>query len=257
MARSPTGRRRCTSAPLTVGGGVGTVVVEVNGDRVATPAQRRLRLRRQLRLSTRFRPCDDFTRDCAQHREAALARRTERRCGSASADVPRARRNTPCEQRSVSSTTAVRTRAAPAGQARVDQRRARGPAERQAERGALGALERRHRPARPAQRKCRRRCRAASVCVYETVDEPAGIEQLVQVAKSSSSGAFGVEIPGGPTRSFRVAYRFGGRQIETPSLHLDSSVLPSLGLVEVQAPQRQGGPLPRPYPGVPTTAGAA
>ena len=30
--------------------------------------------------------------------------------------------------------------------------------------------------------------KAASVCVYETVDEPAGIEQLVQVAKSNSAG---------------------------------------------------------------------
>jgi hypothetical protein len=74
--------------------------------------------------------------------------------------------------------------------------------------------------------------KAASVCVYEVVDEPAGIEQLLQVAKSSSTGRFGIEIPPGPSRSFRVAYRFNDRQIESPSMYLDSSVLPTLRVSE-------------------------
>ncbi len=72
--------------------------------------------------------------------------------------------------------------------------------------------------------------KAASVCVYETVDEPAGIEQLLQVARSSSTGHFGVEIPGGPSRIFRVAYRYNDRQIESPNMYLDSSVQPTLQL---------------------------
>ena len=84
--------------------------------------------------------------------------------------------------------------------------------------------------------------KAASVCVYETVDEPAGIEQLLQVAKSSSTGNFGVEIPGGPSRSFRVAYRYNDRQLESPSMYLDSSVKPFFKVeAEEEAPERQGG----------------
>jgi hypothetical protein len=72
--------------------------------------------------------------------------------------------------------------------------------------------------------------RGASVCVYETVDEPAEIAQLVQVAKSRSDGTFAAHLPPGPSRVFEVAYRYGDRQIETPTMYLDSSVKPSLGV---------------------------
>jgi hypothetical protein len=74
--------------------------------------------------------------------------------------------------------------------------------------------------------------RGASVCVYETVDEPAGISQLVQVAKSTSNGEFGVNLPPGPSRTFQVAYRYGDHQIGSPSMHLDSSVVPTLGVTK-------------------------
>jgi hypothetical protein len=68
--------------------------------------------------------------------------------------------------------------------------------------------------------------RGASVCVYETVDEPAGIAQLVQVAKSKTDGTFAAHLPPGPSRVFEVAYRYGDRQIESPTMYLDSSVKP-------------------------------
>jgi hypothetical protein len=70
--------------------------------------------------------------------------------------------------------------------------------------------------------------KGASVCVYETVDEPAGIAQLVQVAKSRSDGTFAAHLPAGPSRVFEVAYRYGDRQIESPTMYVDSSVRPTL-----------------------------
>jgi hypothetical protein len=72
--------------------------------------------------------------------------------------------------------------------------------------------------------------RGASVCVYEQVDEPAGIMQLVQVAKSTSNGQFRTNLPPGPTRTLAVAYRYGDHQIGEGGLHLDSSVQPTLSL---------------------------
>jgi hypothetical protein len=213
------------------GGGVEGVSVDVNGVRVATPATVCPGMPASRSYATQFRACNDF------HQAILLdttktpwldGENTLRVCAADVGTGP-AVANEACEQRTISIDNTCQDSTGATGQAQSlsagledpqTHRLQRTRAVRSSDPAALrGQLTGSSGPVK-----------AASVCVYEVVDEPAGIEQLLQVAKSSSTGNFGVEIPPGPSRSFRVAYRYNDHQIESPSMYLDSSVLPSLQL---------------------------
>jgi hypothetical protein len=216
------------------GGGVEAVTVDVNGTRVAVPATVCPGMTADRSVAIRFRACDDF------HSAAGLdttktpwrdGANILRVCVSDVATGPGVA-NTVCEQRTISVDNSCPDSSGASGEARAISAGLENP--------KSGQLQR-TRSVRSSEGTALRgrltgsggtAVKAASVCVYETVDEPAGIEQLVQVAKSSSTGSYGVEIPGGPTRIFRVAYRYAGHQIESPSVYLDSSVLPTLTLTK-------------------------
>jgi hypothetical protein len=216
-----------------VGGGVRSVTVEVNGVMVAAPATDCPAIGTGALWATRFRPCENLSKAVTLDTERKPWRdglNTVRVCVSDVATAP-ASPNTVCEQRDISVDNSCADSQGAAGRAdsisagledpqtgKLQRTRAVRSSEGTALRGELSG------GGAPV--------RAASVCVYETVDDPAGIEQLVQVAKTSSTGKFGVEIPGGPRRSFRVAYRYADKQIESPRVYLDSSVLPTLNLTK-------------------------
>ena len=212
-----------------VGGGVRRVTVEVNGVPVATPDTSCPGIPPGAAWATRFRPCGNLSTALHLDTEKTPWRdgqNSVRVCASDVATGP-GEPNTVCKQRTVSVDNSCPDSSGASGQARSINVGLEDP--------KSGQLKR-TRTARSSQGTALRGrlsgsagspVKAASVCVYETVDEPAGIEQLVQVAKSSSSGNFGVEIPGGPSRSFRVAYRYTDHQLESPSMYLDSSVLPT------------------------------
>jgi hypothetical protein len=67
---------------------------------------------------------------------------------------------------------------------------------------------------------------AANVCVYEQVDVPGDVRQLVQTAKTRTDGTFAVQLPPGPSRSFDVVYRYNNQLVERERLYLASSVKP-------------------------------
>jgi hypothetical protein len=67
---------------------------------------------------------------------------------------------------------------------------------------------------------------AANVCVYEQVDIPGEVRQLVQTAKTRSDGTFAVQLPPGPSRTFDAVYRYNNLVVERERLRLDSSVKP-------------------------------
>lgn len=68
---------------------------------------------------------------------------------------------------------------------------------------------------------------AANVCVYEQVEVPGGLRQLVQTARTKSDGSFAIQLPPGPTRTFDVVYRYNNQVVEREELVLDSSVKPT------------------------------
>jgi hypothetical protein len=211
------------------GGGVEGVSVEVNGVRIATPATACPGMTADRSYATQFRACNDY------HQTVALdttktpwvdGQNTLRVCA---ADVATGAgvANQTCDQRAVSVDNTCQDSQGATGQAQSISAGLEDP--------KSGQL-RRTRTVRSSDPAAIRGeltgasgpVKAASVCVYETVDEPAGIEQLLQVAKTSSTGNFGVELPGGPSRTFLVAYRYNDRELESPSMYLESSVLPSL-----------------------------
>jgi hypothetical protein len=213
------------------GSGVATATVDVNGVRVAAPPTSCPGLAPGGTYATQFRPCDDLHTSVGLDTERSPWRDGQNMLLVCVTDVNMGpgTGNESCLLRSLQLDNSCPDSSGATGQAdsitaglenpktgQLERRMAVRSSEGTGLRGQLsghgGAV------------------RGASVCIYETVDEPAGIEQLVQVAKSSSSGKFGVQLPGGPSRTFRVAYRYGNRQLESPSMYLDSSVMPSLRL---------------------------
>jgi hypothetical protein len=219
---------------IDVGGGVRTASVDVNGAAVAAPATGCPYIGAGAPWATAFRPCGnlastiqlDTTKTPWQDGSNAL------RVCVADVNTGPGAGNTVCDQRTVYVDNSCPDSQGASGQAtgisaglenprtgQLSRTRAVRSTDGTALKGQLAGTG-----GSPV--------RAASACVYETVDEPAGIEQLVQVAKSSSSGTFGIQVPAGPSRSFRVAYRYNNNQIESPSMYLDSSVLPALELTK-------------------------
>jgi hypothetical protein len=221
------------------GGGVRGTTVEVNGVVVAGVLGGCPGIKLGASYATRVRPCGDQDATVSLDTERTPWRdgsNTLRVCASDVATPPGAP-NTTCQQRTVlvdnscpdSSGASGRAQSISAGleDPRTGQlRRARSVRSSDGVplRGQLGGT------AGPV--------RGASVCIYETVDEPAGIEQLVQVAKTTSSGRFAVQLPPGPSRAFRVAYRYADGQIQSPRMYLDSSVKPFL---KVNRPKLRNG----------------
>ncbi|MGA9633644.1 MAG: hypothetical protein WBQ41_00230 [Solirubrobacterales bacterium] len=207
------------------GSGVETVIAEVNGVPVAVPPASCPGLSGDHAIQ--FRPCGDFRQAVGMDTTKAPwrdGRNSLRVCAADVATGPGVA-NRVCEQRTISVDNTCQDSQGATGQARsisagledpqtgqLKRSRAVRSSDPAAIRGQLTG------PGGPVK--------AASVCVYETVDEPAGIEQLLQVAKSTSTGHFGVEIPGGPSRVFRVVYRYNDRQLESPGMYLESSVKP-------------------------------
>ena len=178
------------------GGGVRAASVDVNGVRVASPRTSCPGIMPGASYATRFNPCGDLNAAVSLDTERTPWRDGQNTLRVCAADVatPPSSPNTICDQRNLyvdnscpdSSGASGRAQSISAGleDPRTGEwRRSRsvrstdGVAIRGQLSGPNGAV------------------RAASLCVYETVDEPAGIEQLIQVAKSSSTGRFGVQIP--------------------------------------------------------------
>jgi hypothetical protein len=215
------------------GSGVATAAVDVNGVRVATPQTACPGLGPGGSYATEFRPCGDLHVGVGLDTERTPwhdGANSLRVCANDVNTGPGAG-NAACQERTISVDNSCPDSSGAAGQAdsitaglenaktgQLQRRMAVRSSEGTGLRGQLSS------PAGAVT--------GASVCIYETVDDPAGIEQLVQVAKSASSGKFSVQLPGGPSRRFRVAYRYGNRQIESPSMYLDSSVLPTLRLTK-------------------------
>ncbi len=213
------------------GSGIEDVSVKVNGVWVANPGTDCPWMPADRDYATRFRPCSDFHRTVGLDTERTPWRdgsNTLRVCVSDVATGPGVA-NSVCEQRTISVDNSCPDSSGASGRADsisagLENPRTGKLSRTRAVRSNDGSALLGHLSGSGGPVK------AASVCVYEAVDEPAGIEQLVQVAKSSSTGQFGVQIPGGPSRTFRVAYRYAGHQIQSPSMYLDSSVLPTLRL---------------------------
>ena len=68
----------------------------------------------------------------------------------------------------------------------------------------------------------------ANVCLYEKVDVPGDVRQLVETTKSKSDGTFSAQVDPGPSRMIDVVYRFNNQAVEKTQLYLDSSVKPDL-----------------------------
>jgi hypothetical protein len=68
---------------------------------------------------------------------------------------------------------------------------------------------------------------AANVCVYEKVDIPGDVRQLVDTAKTKTDGTFATQLPPGPSRTFDLVYRYNNTVVEKEQLFLDSSVKPT------------------------------
>jgi hypothetical protein len=214
-----------------VGGGVRTATVEVNGAIVATPATNCPSIGVGASAATAFRPCTNLSTDLQLDTTKTPWRDGDNTLRVCVYDVNTGpgSGNATCEQRGVAVDNTC-----------TDSTGAGGPADSIGaglENPKTGQLTRTRTVRSSESTALRGQLRgpggtviAASVCVYETVDEPAGIEQLLQVAKTNSGGGFGVEIPGGPSRAFRVAYRYNDRQIESDRMYLESSVLPALEL---------------------------
>ncbi len=179
------------------GSGVEAVTVDVNGVRVATPPASCPGLAGDY--ATRFRPCSDF------HQTVGLdttktpwrdGQNTLRVCASDVATGPGVA-NQVCEQRAVSVDNTCQDSQGATGQAQSITAGLEDP--------QTGQLRRSRTVRSSAPAALRGQLtgaggpvKAASVCVYETVDEPAGIEQLLQVAKSSSTGTSGSSCPAAP-----------------------------------------------------------
>jgi hypothetical protein len=213
------------------GSGIATATVEVNGVRAATPQTVCPGLGPGGTYATQFRPCGDLHTSIGLDTERTPWRdgqNTVRVCVGDLNTGPGGGNDT-CEQRSVQIDNSCPDSSGASGRADSISAGLENP--------RTGELQR-TRAVRSSQGAALRGqlagaagpVRGASVCVYETVDDPAGIEQLVQVAKSSSTGRFGVEVPGGPSRALRVAYRYADHQLESARMYVDSSVLPTLRL---------------------------
>jgi hypothetical protein len=216
-----------------IGSGVRNVSVDVNGVLVAAPGTDCPGIGTGAAWATRVRPCQNLTTSIQLDTERTPWRDGQNTLQVCVSDVSTGpgRPNTTCEQRTVAVDNSCPDSSGASGEALSITAGLEDP--------HTGQL-RRTRAVRSSAGSAMRGqligsggpVKAASVCIYETVDEPAGIDQLVQVAKSSSTGRFGVELPGGPSRTFRVAYRYADHQLESPSMYLDSSVLPTLRLTK-------------------------
>jgi hypothetical protein len=215
------------------GSGVGTATVDVNGQRVGAPATDCPGMADNRTYARQFRPCGDLHTAAHLDTESTPWRDGANTLQVCVGDVNTGpgTGNTNCEQRTLSVDNSCPDSSGASGQAQAITAGLENP--------RTGQLQR-TRSVRSSEGTALRGqltgsngpVKAASVCIYETVDEPAGIAQLVQVAKSSSTGKFGVEIPGGPNRIFQVAYRYGDHWLGTPSMYLNSSVLPTLRLTK-------------------------
>jgi hypothetical protein len=206
------------------GSGIRTVNVAVNGERIASsPTNCAI----NGTYATRVRPCPDFDRTIeveTERRPFREGQNTLRVCVSDVATEGGPPYST-CEQRTVTVDNSCPDSSGAGGEAHSISAGLENP--------ATGKLAR-TRSVRSTDGVSVRGSlagsggpvRGASVCIYERVDEPAGIAQLVQVAKSRSDGAFTAHLPPGPSRVFQVAYRFGDRQIGSPTMYLESSVKP-------------------------------
>jgi hypothetical protein len=206
------------------GSGIRTVNVAVNGERIASsPTNCAI----NGTYATRVRPCPDFDRTIeveTERRPFREGQNTLRVCVSDVATEGGPPYST-CEQRTVTVDNSCPDSSGAGGEAQSISAGLENP--------ATGKLAR-TRSVRSTDGVSVRGSlagsggpvRGASVCIYERVDEPAGIAQLVQVAKSRSDGAFTAHLPPGPSRVFQVAYRFGDRQIGSPTMYLESSVKP-------------------------------
>jgi hypothetical protein len=213
-----------------VGGGVRSVTVEVNGEGVATP-RTDCPWMHPGGYGTRVRPCANFAKSIALDTTGTPWRDGGNTLRVCAADIgTETSPNITCEQRliTVDNSCADSTGASgPAEQisAGIEEPRTGRLARTRAVRSTDGVAVKGQLTA-PGGGPVR----GASICIYETVDEPAGIQQLVQVAKSRSDGTFGAQVPPGPSRVLQAAYRFNDRQIATPTMYVDSSVVPTLGV---------------------------
>jgi hypothetical protein len=216
-----------------LGGGVRTVTVDVNGERVATPQTNCPGIPTGATYATQVRPCSNFSSSMTLDTTRTPWRdgsNTLRVCAADFATVTGTAANSVCDQRTISVDNSCADSSGASGQAESISAGLENPVNGQlsrsrAVRSTDGASVKGQLTAPGGGA-----VRAASICIYETVDEPAGIQQLVQVAKSRSDGSFGVQVPPGPSRIFQAAYRFNAQQIQTPTLYLDSSVKPTLEL---------------------------
>jgi hypothetical protein len=214
------------------GGGIRRVSVEVNGQQVASPATN-CALDGGGSYATRVRPCSNFDQAIQVDTERTPWREGQNFLRVCVSDVATegGPPYTTCEQRSITVDNSCPDSSGASGEAQAIAAGLEDPGNGQLRRtrvvrstegvtlrGSLAGV------AGPV--------RGASVCIYEKVDEPAGIAQLVQVAKSTSNGSFAAHLPAGPSRVFEVAYRFGDRQLDSHSMYLESSVLPTFRLTK-------------------------
>jgi hypothetical protein len=215
-----------------VGGGVRTATVEVNGTQLSAPAANCPFIAAGASFATAFRPCRGLAAQIELDTTRSPWRDGQNTLRVCAADVntgPGAG-NTTCQGRTI-----VVDNTCPDSQGASGQATGISAGLEDPKTGKLaGARAVRSNEGTPLTGQLAAGdgapVKAASVCIYETVDEPAGIEQLVQVAKSNSTGVFRIQVPAGPSRSFRAAYRYNHRQLESGDMYLDSSVLPTLDL---------------------------
>jgi hypothetical protein len=234
-----------------VGGGIRTVTVDVNGERVATPQSNCPGIASQG-WGTRVRPCGNFAQTISLDTTRTPWRdgaNTLRVCAADLGTVTSP--NTTCEQRVVAVDNSCADSTGASGAAEQISAGLENPASgrlagTRAVRSTDGVAVKGQLTAGGGGP-----VRGASVCIYETVDEPAGIQQLVQVARSRSDGSFGAQLPPGPSRVLQAAYRFNDRQIQTPTMYVDSSVKPALSVNKTELLNGKSvgftGALPGPY----------
>jgi hypothetical protein len=234
-----------------VGGGVRTVTVEVNGERAATPPTDCPGIAPQG-WGTRVRPCGNFAQSIALDTAKTPWRdggNTLRVCAADLGTVTSP--NTTCEQRVVAVDNSCADSTGASGAAEQISAGLENPASGRLVRTRM--VRSTDGVAVKGQLTAPRGgpVRGASVCIYETVDEPAGIQQLVQVARSRSDGSFGAQLPPGPSRVLQAAYRFNDRQIQTPTMYVESSVKPALSVSKSELRNGKAvgftGALPGPY----------
>jgi hypothetical protein len=94
---------------------------------------------------------------------------------------------------------------------------------------------------------------AANVCLYEQIDAPAEVRQLVQVTKTRSDGSFALQVPAGPSRAYDLVYRNDSSVLERKALHLESVAVPTLKVSKKKLRNRKAvgfyGEIPGPRAG--------